>query len=128
MSAGDALKRILPGTIGARFEKSAESFLRAQGIEPLQRNYRCRAGEIDLIMIDGDTIVFVEVRYRASTNFGDPLETITRAKQRKIARAASDFLAREPRYRNHPCRFDAIGITGAGRNVEYNWIKDAFST
>lgn len=128
MSAVDRLKKILPGAIGANFEQATESYLRGHGLETLCRNYRCRRGEIDLVMRDRDFIVFVEVRYRANAEFGDPLETITASKQRRIIAAATHYLAGEPRYKHSPCRFDAVGVTGTGSSIEYDWIRDAFST
>jgi putative endonuclease len=127
MNAGP-LGRMLSGAIGASFEKSAETYLRRGGLKTLARNYRCRRGEIDLVMTHGDCVVFVEVRYRASREFGDPLETITRRKQRRIIAAATHFLAANPALRNRTCRFDAVGVTGSGEGVEYDWITDAFST
>lgn len=128
MSVGESLRRILPGVVGAGFEKSAEQYLQRHGLTTLQRNYRCRRGEIDLVMVHDDTIVFVEVRYRASREFGDPLETITPRKQRRIIAAATHFLACNAEFHDRACRFDAVGVTGRGDSVEYDWISDAFST
>lgn len=128
MNAGGPLRRMLPGTIGASYEKSAERYLQRHGLKILQRNYRCRRGEIDLVMTHDDCVVFVEVRYRASREFGDPLETITPRKQRRIIAAATHFLAGNPGLRDRTCRFDAVGVTGSGDSVEYDWITDAFST
>lgn len=122
------LGRMLSGAIGASYEKSTETYLQRSGLKTLARNYRCRRGEIDLVMTDGDCIVFVEVRYRANREFGDPLETITSHKQRRIIAAATHFLAANPRLRDRTCRFDAVGVTGGGDSVEYDWITDAFST
>jgi putative endonuclease len=127
MNAGP-LGRLLSGAIGASFEKSTETYLHRSGLKTLARNYRCRRGEIDLVMTDGDCVVFVEVRYRANREFGDPLETITPRKQRRIIAAATHFLAANPGLRDRSCRFDAVGVTGSGENVEYDWITDAFST
>ena len=84
-------------------------------------------GEIDLIMIDGDTLVFVEVRYRENNSFCTPLETITRAKQRKIIKAASHYLTTKVKTHNIPCRFDVVGVTrDANQQYQYEWIKSAF--
>ena len=127
MNAGPSRPK-LSGAVGAGFEKSAETYLRRRGLKTLERNYRCRRGEIDLVMTHGDYLVFVEVRYRASREFGDPLETITPRKQRRIIAAATHFLAANERLGNRPCRFDAVGVTGRGGCVEYDWITDAFST
>tara|TARA_R110002096_G_scaffold46310_12_gene123544 strand:+ start:489 stop:872 length:384 start_codon:yes stop_codon:yes gene_type:complete len=121
-------RRLLSGAVGAGFEKSAETYLRRRGLKTLERNYRCRRGEIDLVMTDDECLVFVEVRYRASREFGDPLETITLRKQRRIIAAATHFLAANAQLGDRPCRFDAVGVTGSGDRVEYDWITDAFST
>ena len=101
MNAGPSRPQ-LSGAVGAGFEKSAETYLRRRGLKTLERNYRCRRGEIDLVMTHGDYLVFVEVRYRASREFGDPLETITPRKQRRIIAAATHFLAANERLGNRP--------------------------
>lgn len=92
-----------------------------------EANYHCKMGEIDLIMIDGGTLVFVEVRYRESQDFCNPLETITRSKQRKIIKAASHYLTVKMKTHNIPCRFDAVGVTKDNSDqYRYQWIKSAF--
>jgi putative endonuclease len=112
---------------GLHFERIAELMLQRAGLHSVARNFTCRAGEIDLIMDDHGILVFVEVRFRASNEFGDPLETITKAKQRRLIRAANFYLQRHPHYLERACRFDAIGISGPDANQEVRWIKDAFS-
>lgn len=112
---------------GARFESVAEAHLREAGLAVLDRNYRCRAGEIDLVMRHGQVIVFVEVRYRRSTEFGTPLETITPRKQQRIVQTARHYLVAHPSLAEMPCRFDAVGISGSPGNFQTNWIRDAFS-
>ncbi len=112
---------------GAAAERYANRFLERQGLRRITANYRCRRGEIDLVMHDGHTLVFVEVRYRRSNAFGGPLESVTRNKQRRIILAADHFLQTHPEWSDHPCRFDVIGIGGpAGETIE--WVKDAFSS
>jgi putative endonuclease len=111
-------------TTGRAAERRAEQLLTAAGLQLLQRNYRCRAGEIDLVMIDGVELVFVEVRYRRGTRFGGPLGSIDRAKQRRIGLAAAHYLQRHAW--SGPCRFDVVGLDGASDRPE--WIRDAFST
>jgi putative endonuclease len=91
---------------GAAAEALAASFLTAQGLAIVGRNYRCRGGEIDLIARDGDTLVFVEVRLRRNCAFGGAAESITAAKRRRLRLAAGHYLAGLPR--EPPCRFDAI--------------------
>jgi len=78
-------------------------------------------------MLDGSCLVFIEVRYRASSEFGTPLETITPRKRLRIVRAATVFLQREHRFREQSCRFDAVGITGPDEALAFDWIKNAFS-
>lgn len=112
---------------GLHFERLAELMLQRAGLTTLMRNFNCRAGEIDLIMEDTGILIFVEVRFRESTEFGHPLETITKAKQLRIIRAANFFLQRYPRYIERVCRFDAVGITGPSSRLDMRWIKDAFS-
>jgi len=86
------------------------------------RNFRSRGGEIDLIMLDGDCLTFVEVRYRKSTRFSSPAPTVDHRKQRKILRTAAMFVANSQRYARHTMRFDVVAI--AGDTIE--WIQDAF--
>lgn len=104
-------------------ERFAERHLHQLGLKTIARNYRCRFGEIDLIMQDGETTVFVEVRYRASQNFGGAAASINVAKQRRIIAAAEHYLSdlRHP----PPCRFDAILMHKLDAGA-IDWIKDAF--
>lgn len=106
---------------GQQAENLAADFLQLQGLRLVERNYRCRMGEIDLIMDDGATRVFVEVRLRRNRNFGGAAESITQSKQSKLIRAAQHYLqqfSKQP-----PCRFDAVLLDG----LKIEWIKDAFS-
>ena len=102
--------------------------LKRHGLKTVCRNYRCRSGEIDLVMRDREFIVFVEVRYRRSNDYGDPLESITPGKQKRIIRAARHFLCAQPEWHDAPCRFDAVGVSSSDGRTDFNWIKDAFST
>ncbi len=107
---------------GRAAEALAGRYLEDQGLAIVQRNYRCRYGEIDLIVRDGATLVFVEVRARRSNAFGGAAASITAAKRDKLRRAALHYLAalgRSPR-----CRFDAVLLSGDTNKVE--WIRDAF--
>lgn len=93
----------------------------------LQENFGCPVGEIDLIMRDGHTVVFVEVRYRSQSRFGGAIESITMAKQRKIIRAANTYLQRHPRLAKQPCRMDVIAMDdGQDAHESIQWIQDAF--
>jgi len=128
MNTSSGLNRLLPSLVGAQFEKNTETYLNRSGLRTICRNYRCRVGEIDLVMDDGEYIVFVEVRFRRSDNYGSAFESITAKKQKRIIRAATHFLASKPKLQDRPCRFDAVGVSQATRRVKYDWIKDAFST
>lgn len=112
-------------TRGGSAEDLARRFLEERGLRLLQRNYRCRCGELDLIMCDGAYVVFVEVRFRSSDRYGSPAETITTAKRKRLIRTASYYL--QQRRFNNPCRFDIIGVTlPEGANC-VEWIRDAFA-
>ncbi len=116
---------------GSKFEQIAELHLHKEGLHTLVKNFRCTMGEIDLIMLDRDTLVFVEVRYRNDISHGNPVETITRSKQRKIVRTAHAYL-KATRKHNTPCRFDVVGITKNNESNEnrdllnIDWIPGAF--
>lgn len=96
-----------------------------QGLRPVARNFRTRGGEIDLIMLDGDCLVFVEVRSRRSNDFTEPGLTVDYHKQRKLIRTAAFFGARNPIYANHVMRFDVVAVEGADP-PSIKWIGDAF--
>jgi len=104
-------------------EQKASSFLQAQGLRLKAHNFYCRYGEIDLIMEDNKEIVFVEVRMRSKTHFGDALESIDHHKQRKLIKSAIFYLQSEKLIDKVNCRFDVIGFS----NSHIDWIKDAFS-
>lgn len=109
---------------GAQAERLAAQFLQRRGLKLLQQNYRCRCGEIDLILQDGDTLVFAEVRLRSSGDFGGAAASINAAKQGKLVRTAQHYLVALGH--TPPCRFDAVLLqTADGSDIE--WIKDAFS-
>ena len=110
---------------GWYWEWRSQRFLRLQGMRPITRNHRCRGGEVDLIMWDGETVVFVEVRYRSSADRGTAAETVHHHKQRRIGVAARHFLAQNPRFASRPCRFDVIAIDGIFQPTP-QWIKGAF--
>ncbi len=107
---------------GALAEESAAEFLKGRGLRLLERNYSCRFGEIDLIMRDGRTLVFVEVRYRRNKSFGGAIESITAAKREKLLRAARHYMAVTQEF--PACRFDAVLLSGDTQELE--WIENAF--
>ncbi|WP_158772914.1 YraN family protein [Cobetia sp. L2A1] len=108
---------------GAVIEAEVERWLAAQGMIPVTRNQHAKGGEIDLIMRDGDILVFVEVRYRASNRFGSALESVTSTKQRRLIKAARFYLAQHGL--SCSCRFDVVGVEGSSpRSI--HWIRHAF--
>lgn len=111
---------------GAASEDAALAFLQAQGLRLLARNARARGGELDLVMQDGASLVFVEVRYRSDPAFGGALASVDRGKRRKLVRAAQLYLARNPRLANTPCRFDVIAASGDPLAPRMEWLRDAF--
>lgn len=115
---------------GKQGEHAARSYLEKQGLTFVAANFRCQRGEIDLIMKDGDTLVFVEVKKRKNDHFGSALESVTPRKQHKIRLAAEYFLQQSPKTLRHqtqslqtlPSRFDVVGICAG----QLNWIRNAF--
>ena len=114
---------------GDAAEEAAEKALKKRGCRTIARNYSSREGEIDLIIREGETLVFVEVRAKRSEKFGSPAESVTQAKQRRITRTAEHYLANEgAKYRQCPLRFDVVSIRldETGKPVEVEHIPDAF--
>lgn len=111
---------------GKQAERLAEQYLVDKGLKLVERNFSCKPGEIDLIMRDRQDFVFVEVRYRQSTRFGRPEETVSPAKQRKLGKAAACYLLVRGLNDKYACRFDIIAIHGTIPNHTINWIPDAF--
>lgn len=115
--------------LGQQVEAQAQRWLAHRGLTPLEKNYRCKAGEIDLVMRDGEALVFVEVRYRRQNRFGGGLESVDLRKQRKLLLAARHYLAHRKQYDDCPCRFDVLAASpaaGPGDKLEWQWIRDAF--
>jgi putative endonuclease len=111
---------------GTRYEDAALEYLRARGLELLARNWTSRGGEIDLVMRDRDTLVFVEVRYRSSIDYGGALASIGPAKRRRLLRAASAYLQTSPYGADAPARFDVAALAGPVEAPRVEWIRDAF--
>lgn len=112
---------------GSVAEDSACAFLQEQGLALLARNFTVRSGELDLVMQDGETLVFVEVRFRQAQGRGSALETVTARKQARIRSAAAVFLQRHPALAERPCRFDVIGMEPDGQRTSIEWVRDAFA-
>ena len=104
-------------------ESLACARLEQAGLRLLCRNYRCPRGEIDLVMDDRGTLVFVEVRYRRSSTFGSAAESVDQRKQQRLLAAAQHYLLHSQR--DNPCRFDVVAINGAA-NPQLDWLRDAF--
>ena len=112
--------------IGKSAEKLACQHLEKQGFILVESNYSCRRGEIDLIMRDKDSLVFVEVRYRQSNTFGSAAESVDIRKQKRLILAARHYL--QQTQTPLATRFDVIAISGHEANISINWIKNAFGT
>jgi putative endonuclease len=112
--------------IGSAAERAAASFLHARGYHVLEHNFRCRGGEIDLIALDGGTLVFVEVKLRRTLSRGAPIEAVTPQKQSRLARAAQSYLAFSGRVFPR-IRFDVISVMRTSARTEITHFKAAFS-
>lgn len=112
--------------IGREWEEEALKRLQAAGLTLLDRNYRCRLGELDLVLRDGDGVAFVEVRFRRRDDFGSGAESVGKSKRRRLIAAAQHYLQRHPELADLPCRFDVIAI-GPGASPQVEWIRNAFT-
>jgi putative endonuclease len=108
---------------GAQHEAAALAHLRSAGLTLVARNCRYRVGEIDLVMRDGATLVFVEVRFRSHAGYGGGTGSVDARKQARLVAAASLYLAEHPADAHRVCRFDVVAIDGAGK---VDWVRDAF--
>lgn len=111
---------------GQRAEVLAEAFLTDQGLLPRTRNYRCKAGEIDLIMTQGETLVFVEVRLRRNSRFASAAESVDARKQQKLLRAAQLYLLQHRLTERVACRFDIIAFNRGLDVAAIDWLPNAF--
>lgn len=117
--------------IGAAGERDAEQYLKHQGLILVERNYRCRSGEIDLIMLepdpeDVDILVFIEVRLRGDGARTDGIDSVDRGKQRRLITTAKHYLLANPQWNEHPCRFDVVGLHPEKTTLA--WVRHAFET
>lgn len=111
---------------GHAAEAAAADWLQRRGLSLLEKNYRCKGGEIDLIMRDKGDLVFVEVRLRNRDDYGSAAESVTTAKQRRVIHAARHFLTTHTRWQNSACRFDVIAASGPSGEIEWQWLRHAF--
>ena len=114
--------------VGRRGEDAALHHLESAGLELVERNYRCRAGEIDLVMRDARTLVLVEVRRRSGAGWGGAAASVGARKQRRLVLAARHLLLTHPALRGLPARFDVVAIDGPDGAPVIEWIRDAFRT
>lgn len=111
---------------GSEWENAALVHLQRAGLKLIERNFHCRLGEIDLILTDGDSIVFAEVRYRGDAARGDGTATVGAVKQAKLVRAAKLWLQARPQFASQPCRFDVVGCAGTPQRPQFDWVRNAF--
>ena len=116
---------------GDAVEAAALAHLQARGLRLISCNAAARDGEVDLVMLDahardGHAVVFVEVRYRASSAFGGGLASVDAGKRRRLVRAAQAFLQRHPEHADAPCRFDVVVASGDPATPVLEWLQDAF--
>lgn len=111
---------------GDAVESAALAHLQGHGLKLLARNAQARGGELDLVMLDEDMLVFVEVRYRASSAFGGGAASVDMRKRRKLVHAAQVFLMQHPHHAQSACRFDVVDASGDPTNPRLDWLRDAF--
>lgn len=123
----------MPERPGRQRGKDAEGqallHLQQHGLRLLAQNWLCKRGELDLVMLDADTVVFVEVRFRQHRQWGGALDSVDARKRAKLIMAAQYFLQCESRWANYPCRFDVVAIEGRlNEPPRLNWIRNAFDS
>jgi putative endonuclease len=110
---------------GQQAEQRACDYLLGQGLKLVARNFNCARGELDLVMDDRGTLVFVEVRCRRDAGYGNAAESVDARKQARLIAAAQIYLQQHPRAAQQPCRFDVLGLT-PDDDSRIHWIRDAF--
>jgi putative endonuclease len=108
---------------GEQYELLAANYLLTAGCNIIEKNYQARFGEIDLIVMDGQELAFIEVKYRASLQFGGANHAVTKSKQRKIIKTAQLYLVTHKKYDKMACRFDVLCIDSS---LTIEWLKHAF--
>lgn len=112
------------GTAG---ETAALNYLAQRNLRLVARNYRCRSGELDLVMLDGKTLALIEVRYRADGQFGGAAGSVTWRKQQRLINAARHLMLTRADLRRYPARFDVIAISPGKPDLQIEWIRSAFT-
>jgi putative endonuclease len=111
---------------GDQAEDTACEYLQSQGLRLIERNFLCKRGEIDLIMQQADTTIFVEVRYRRNNLYGSGAESVDWRKQEKLLATAAHYLQSHPKAAKGACRFDVVALTTQNQRHKIDWIVDAF--
>ncbi|MEH6825418.1 MAG: YraN family protein [Motiliproteus sp.] len=113
---------------GEKIEQQVEQYLQQQGLHSLRRNFSAACGEIDLIMQQQQTLVFVEVRFRRTARYGSAAESVNVSKQRRICKTAALFLQQHPQYQNYQCRFDVVAChpDNSSQTLQIEWLNNAF--
>lgn len=119
-------KKTSKSETGENAENAACQYLQQQGLKLIERNYFCPRGEIDLIMKDANTTIFVEVRYRRNIRFGSGAESVDWRKQEKLLATAAHYLQSHPKAAKGACRFDVVSLTEQDHQPKIEWINDAF--
>ena len=122
---GDLAVSFFRKRLGQEGEEIAEGFLKKKGYKLVERNYRCKTGEVDLIVLDRKVIVFVEVKTRTDLSFGSPFEAVEARKQRKMIQAAQFFL-HQHKLHQRDARFDVVGVSWPGGKPVIEHIENAF--
>ncbi|MCW8880364.1 MAG: YraN family protein [Kangiellaceae bacterium] len=111
---------------GGQLETFARKQLKKAGCKIVETNFSCKLGEIDIIVRDQQTLVFVEVRYRKNANFGGASASVDRKKQSKLINTANFYLQKHNLGNKEKCRFDVVALQGSPERLEFRWIKNAF--
>ncbi len=117
---------ITNATKGLHAEKLAAQFLKAKGLKLITSRFRCKHGEIDLIMQEKKHLVFIEVRFRSSRLYGSAIASVNYSKQQKIKKTIQMYMWTYPQFKNQRFRFDIIGIHNNLIIPEFSWLKNAF--
>jgi putative endonuclease len=113
--------------VGEAGELAALRYLELKGLRLLLRNYRCRGGEIDIVMMDDTTLVLIEVRLRSDLRYGGAAASVDTRKQRRLAIAARHLLQKKPELARYRARFDVMALTPqVGSEMKIEWLRDAF--
>ena len=120
------LEKLTPSKLlGNKGEAAAERYLKQQGYRVLDRNWRYRQWELDLVCRDGDTAVFAEVKTRGTETMGTPADGLNHAKQARLVKAASHYLSKKDLW-DEPCRFDLVAVTETDGDLAIDHIENAF--